>query len=466
MTPDAPAGTVPGRWTPPARLARAPRPSAAAAAGAAAARRWRAYAGLLLLVFFARIFDLLHYPPLSAVQVPAAAGEGDVINQAMTLLLAGAAIPLALRNRRRLKTALVGLWPLLLLEAWCWTSVSWAIVPEIALRRVAFSTLVVWIVCVGVVELRSPKAVLGLVMTASGLAVATDWALFVLVPSMAVHGPDILGIHASKNDAGAVALAATIAWTAGAFGARGPVRRLFRAAVALAALGFLALCESRTSLIVLLLSVGVAGLVRHGLRLGRRYFALVAPLAAAIGALAALPFAFLPVGEIFRTLFGDPTFTGRTDIWAFVLGVARDSPWTGVGYGSLWNVGPEGIDVQRGYGVVLQVAEGHSGYFDLMATTGCVGLALGAATLAWPFVRLFARGAEAPFRGAESWGAAAMIAFLAAAVFHNLTESSLFRGAGPAWVLALAAMTALAFAAPARGRSGPGAARAACAASP
>ncbi len=410
---------------------------------------WNVYAHVLLVLFLARVFDLTRIfslaPPPDVALV--STGDGDPTTQIVTLAMAAAALPLAVRNKDAVWAALIGLWPVLLLLAWCWLSVSWAIVPEISMRRIALSSLVVWILYGALAELRTPAAVMRTLMAVTAAMIVADYVVLAVLPTAAIwHGTDVQGIHASKNDAGAAAMMAALAWTAGFIAVRRPVARIGCVAMILAATGFLQMTNSKTSLIVLLPAVAIAALFWHGLHQGRPFLAMTAALAAGCGALVPLPFAFLRPDAIFLALFGDPTFTGRTVIWRFVAGFAERHPWTGVGFGSLWNVGLNGPDMQQGYGVILQVAEGHNGYLDLAATTGYVGLVLGVAVLLWPFVRLFAQPAETLFRGPQAPAAALMTAYLASGIFHNLTESSLIRAAHPVWVLSLAAMMTIAFA--------------------
>ena len=41
----------------------------------------------------------------------------------------------------------------------------------------------------------------------------------------------------------------------------------------------------------------------------------------------------LTTDDLFTILFGDPTFTGRTSIWAFVWSYIESRPWLGYGFG-------------------------------------------------------------------------------------------------------------------------------------
>ena len=73
-------------------------------------------------------------------------------------------------------------------------------------------------------------------------------------------------------------------------------------------------------------------------------------------------------------LTGDPTLTGRTQLWQYVLSRWEESPYLGQGYGALWQVGPEtgGLFAQAHVGWVMN--EAHNGYLDVLAQIGIIGL--------------------------------------------------------------------------------------------
>jgi len=229
-------------------------------------------------------------------------------------------------------------------------------------------------------------------------------------------------------------------FAAGFLTTRKPLVKFACLAVAAACVGFLILTSSKTSLIVLGPALAVSGIVWHGIRLGRTYLVMNVALASSAVGLLAIPFAFFSTSTIFTTLFGDPTFTGRTEIWQFLQIFIARHPWTGVGYGAFWDVGTNGPGAQDSSPLIRDIAEGHNGYLDLNVTIGYIGLALAISVLVWPFLRLFSAALRDLFRIGNGAPAALMIAYLAEGVFHNLTESSLLRGAHPVWVMSLMAV--------------------------
>nr|WP_281063183.1 O-antigen ligase family protein [Ancylobacter gelatini] len=96
---------------------------------------------------------------------------------------------------------------------------------------------------------------------------------------------------------------------------------------------------------------------------------------------------FLAVGmtlpEILKHSVGDPTLSGRTDIWDFVLIEISHRPWLGAGYGAFWDVGLDADPVLRAPpGTFLsEVAVGylnqaHNGFLEVMLHVGIIGLML------------------------------------------------------------------------------------------
>ena len=73
----------------------------------------------------------------------------------------------------------------------------------------------------------------------------------------------------------------------------------------------------------------------------------------------------------------DPTLTGRDSIWRFVLYKLDSSPFAGVGYGALWQVGPQLEETLGRWDIAFEgINEAHNGYIDVLAQTGVIGLIL------------------------------------------------------------------------------------------
>ena len=86
--------------------------------------------------------------------------------------------------------------------------------------------------------------------------------------------------------------------------------------------------------------------------------------------------------DLLQALYIDPTFTGRTDIWRFVIRHIADRPVTGYGFSTFWLT----EDVVYGFkdvGWVSSVSTAHNGYLDLALQLGIPGAFL---MILWLFV--------------------------------------------------------------------------------
>ena len=86
---------------------------------------------------------------------------------------------------------------------------------------------------------------------------------------------------------------------------------------------------------------------------------------------------FLNLDFIFRLLNRTPTLTGRTPLWAYLIGViVREKPWLGHGFGALWSLESFRRDVQRQVGWPYPVVIGDDGFLDILLGLGIIGLLL------------------------------------------------------------------------------------------
>ena len=138
--------------------------------------------------------------------------------------------------------------------------------------------------------------------------------------------------------------------------------------------------------------------------------------------------------ETVALLTGDPTLTGKTTVWRYVLWRWEESPYLGQGFGALWQVGPElGAYLRHAEVTGWLMNEAHNGYLDVLAETGIVGLLLlGFFVLSGVLILLFTRQKE---HGPNVWKGFAMYLTLAM-LLSNITETGFFRG--PDWLLFVA----------------------------
>jgi O-antigen ligase len=83
-----------------------------------------------------------------------------------------------------------------------------------------------------------------------------------------------------------------------------------------------------------------------------------------------------PIRNLLDMVLTDATFTGRTEVWEFVLQHVRERPITGFGFATFWGT-PEVVYGMGGYQVWANAAgHAHNGYLDLALTVGIPGAAL------------------------------------------------------------------------------------------
>ncbi|WP_144037302.1 O-antigen ligase [Sphingomonas sp. TZW2008] len=366
---------------------------------------------------------------------PWAAGEADPalaqLRQIGYLAVLATTI-VALRPWRNPQALLVVPWPLLLSLGWCWFSLSWALYPGAGLRRLVLTTIVAWSLLALVREIAVSRLLNILHVLLALLLVANYFAVF-LFPATGLD-PDVYegvtntwrGVMGQKNFVGFACAMTAIVFTIGAgFPAwntpQGRPLLIVRIVVVLAAVNFLIQSQSKTSMGIGVFAILVGALFTY-LATVKGQRRLAAPGWAWI---AIVPFAIVCLGMAidatpYLEMVSDPAaFTGRTQIWTGLIKAYVDQPLLGVGYGSLWDVGPDGPMKMYAEKWAGEVSQGHNGYLDMLVQVGAIGLLLILfATLVWPLQRLL-RGGDHPARVLG----AAMLFF---SLGHNFTESSLF----------------------------------------
>jgi O-antigen ligase len=329
----------------------------------------------------------------------------------------------AMRPWRHPERLLVVPWPLLLALGWCWLSLVWAIEPGVGLRRLVLTSIVLWTLFALIRELGLERPLL-IVQALLALLLVVNFTVVLADPTLGIHGKteadlagDWRGIMEQKNYAGFTS-AMTVLLFAFDTG-RWPMAA--RIGICLAAAMFLFFSDSATSM-----GIGAAALIVGGLLMwrakldGHRRLAPPAWAWLPLGLLAVIFVAMAINPEPFLELVSDPAgFTGRNQIWTALINAYADRPLSGLGYGSLWDLGPDGPITAYARDWVAQVSQGHNGYLDLLVQIGALGTLLVLfATLTWP-IQLLLRGGDQP---ARVLGAVILLFCLG----HNSTESTLF----------------------------------------
>lgn len=362
-------------------------------------------------------------------------GEGTQLRQIAYILVAGV-MAFSLRPVADYRRLLLIPMPLLIGLAWCILSLSWAIEPGVAFRRLVLTGLVMWTLFAGVRRLDYEESMTLFRMVLLLLLIANYVAVLV-APRYAIHllnTPeekgligDWRGIMQHKNFAGATcAITAIIFWfDADRF------NKWVRWGVIAAALYFLERSGSKTSF-----GMGIAAVAAGTvyMQYNGRYKGWLLGLIAVAGI--GVTMVSLLFWNPMNVDFADPkAFTGRPLIWKAMIGFISDHPMTGAGFGSFWNIGPTSPVYHYASGWTSRVATGHNGFLDLAAQLGIPGLLLIiAVAVVWPLMRLITQAPQAGARGAM------VIALFLFCVGHNFTESSLFDRDEFVWITLMLAI--------------------------
>ena len=256
---------------------------------------------------------------------------------------------------------------------------SWE--PALALRRLAFTLIAIGIAGMAMLLPKNIRHFADVLAAVALVVLAVCYLGVVLAPSLSIHQPtdflepelagDWRGVFEHKNDASA---AMVLFIFIGLFVAR-MRSAVLGVAIALPALTFLFFTESKTSIALLPLILIISAIMKQTRR---------PALGIAIALSGIVVFNVVAIGSIYsesiRSLLGlmltDSTFTGRTDVWQFVLEHIRERPVVGYGFASFWGT-PEVVYGMGGDEVWANTAgHAHNGYLDLALTLGIPGALL------------------------------------------------------------------------------------------
>ena len=314
----------------------------------------------------------------TAAENAASRAGGNVVNQVLFLGMGAVSLAvLAWRGRAALRP--LATLPILAMLGWICVSTAFSIEPAVSARRLISLFILFGGVVSVLVLARDARQFAGVLGGSVLIVLVLCYLGLVLVPERAMHTAfDLIepehagswrGVYAHKNGAGA---AMGMFIIVGLFWA-GMGQRLLGWAVVILAGVFLAFTNSKTSLAM---TPAVLGLTwactlfpsRHWHR-----FVLLGPLALLL--VATVGSVLSPaIGSVIASLATDPTYTGRTEIWAFAVDNIAKKPITGFGYGAFWE------SVYYGGGAdattwVNRATDAHDGYLNTALESGLPGLA-------------------------------------------------------------------------------------------
>ena len=344
--------------------------------GAATSPGWLIRSLLLGTVFLLLWISFVPFPDLTLP--PEVTEQGSIVNQIgysmlFVVLAAWCIVHEPTRLLPLVRPALVAVLLWLAMSV----AVSWD--PSLSARRLIFTLLTISIAAILLLLPRNVRHFGDVLAAAVLIVLAISYYGVFFKPDLAIHQPadfsepelagDWRGVFGHKNEASA---AMVLFVFIGMF-----VMRMRRVAIGLLivalSLIFLIFTHSKTSIVMLPVTLAVAALLPH---IRRPFVGVAFALSVAIG------FNLFSVGSIYiepirdflNATMSDPSFTGRTDIWEFAIGRLAQHPIVGYGFAAFWNT-PEVI-----YGMkeswANTASHAHNGYLDLAITIGIPGAIL------------------------------------------------------------------------------------------
>lgn len=361
----------------------------------------------------------------------------SILNQAFWLLFLVACAPVVwLRQKLFMKVMRLNYF-LLGLFAFCVVSLMWSHAPDIGFRRIARLLIVSVCIVAVVVMLPSKRAFLRVVLAATGFILLLDLGAYIARFPFAFSEFGFIGFHVNKNLTGNFAMIASILWIFSVVSAKTWMqlsRGLFFSALAVF---ILVISDSKTSLVVVPIAIPVAVILELAIRSGQvsLFYSLGwLGVSIVVGVLGVILYG---LENFLQLTYGDPTLTGRTPIWAFMMQMMEGKELLGYGYLMFWDAGQYAPQLRASEDLILYINQGHNGYLDIYVTLGIFGVAAMVVLMFLPFVTLF-RVARYHSNGNRlSRYISPFIAVFVAGLIHNITESSLLRADHMMWIFML-----------------------------
>lgn len=251
------------------------------------------------------------------------------------------------------------------------------------------------------------------------------------LPTIGIHKEDHpgawRGIYDYKNTLGCMMILSSLAFFL--LPTNNLKFRLYQKVGIIISTALILLCTSKTSLVVYFILVLILAVYRNF-----RWRGKVSVIVVDLGILLLGCIGTLVVGNwvsLITRLGRDPTLTGRTLIWDFILLKLQDRPWFGYGRGAFWSSSSTyaaEAGQTLGHGLILPHA--HNGFIDITLDIGYVGLSLFILIYLTAFIRALKR-AYATKNSEDMWP----LAFLIFLAMNNMTESYLLRSSNIYWTL-------------------------------
>jgi O-antigen ligase len=268
-------------------------------------------------------------------------------------------------------------WPLILLMAIAAITVIWSVDPGTTLKRTIRTAIFVFVVLTALAYIRDWRRAVFIVYLAYCAMLLQNLA-GLAIPGTFDLGGNFTGATSQKNQLGIIAAVGILvgAWVRTMLSGRLPLalNLIFIAAW----FGLLVLSFSKTALALIvvapLLMVGffaIADILRVGV--GFAMLLLFSLFFAGLGLVNAMV-GMTPMALV-HLIKDDVTFTGRTQIWAFLYEKLQESLIGGFGFGAFWGQGTDSPSLTAPYPYMWFLDSAHNGYLDIVANVGFIGIA-------------------------------------------------------------------------------------------
>lgn len=390
------------------------------------------------LLLFALLYSVIGIPNFHRNVVTVASTDAvNPYNRFIWLALLAMSLPLLKIKWIEFFILFQKSWIIILLFIYFTFSTSWALDPDISRRRVMLAWIQIIIVATLTCSLRDRLLLIRFIFLVCVFTAFADLAAWVVVPGYAMTSEGLAGIQLQKNQTGLIMMYGLLAGATLLFcGPSQQKRWLIGGGLAVLFVVLLA-SRSKTSVAIILVIPAVLSLFSMLVR--STWATIVAIMCVAVSGMIGTAFGYLVWCDMTNddplAPFQKMTFTGRTDLWTFMLGEIQKHPWLGAGFSSFWAINPgvqPSLKTSMWFGSDALINEAHNGYLDLIATGGLVGFVLGVSVLIYAIILAIKAIANTPvYSKSQSTIMTRPLAFfhlgfLLALGIHNFTESNLF----------------------------------------
>ncbi len=340
-------------------------------------RRFATLIPAINLAYFMLIWPLVYaqdYIPADITNGPVAEAQPGLLNRLFFPGLAALAVILLIAERHRIgRFRLFGACLLFAFFGYLALTAAWALAPTTTLARLSLHILLIIGLTPAVLLAERMEDILRPMFWVTVIVLVVNVASIAVVHTTPIGFP---GIYSHKNTLGANAA------IAGLFAIYALTRADHRMRVAGVVclpviVGLLLISQSKTSLGMLVLAPSAAifaVVVRRGLRIALPILIVVLTIPAGFLLSGGVP--GFDYRDVSRVVSGDPTFTGRTELWAFSAAHIAERPLTGWGFQSFWGIGPQSPAAPMTQSFISKTPHSHNGYLDMTLEGGLIALSL------------------------------------------------------------------------------------------